>query len=330
LPCSDCGQRGTLKQAWAVHFGEPDAPAKGQCKAAGRSAALALHGAALKAGAIKLFIAGLLAGAAVSAQAVVFTTDYDRITVLPALTGDPGDQDWRVHGVVTPVKNEGSCDASWAFAVEELLEGYHAIQAHILLSLSTQELVDCTGFGSGCGGGSPIAALRTVISRGGLTTAADYPYTARDGTCKASIGAVTIPGAGRVPPGDEVSLQNYVSLGPVLALVDDQDASFAMYRGGTYTGSCGTNPTRAVLIVGYSTDYWIVKNSIGTAWGAQGYIYMARHRNLCGIANYALAVSNDPLPPVAITIPTSGPWADALLLLSLAAVGFLRLRRQIG
>lgn len=281
--------------------------------------------------AVRLVITGLLAGAAAGADAIVFTNDYDQVTVLPALTNNPGDQDWRAHGAVTPVKNEGSCDASWVFAATGLVEADHFFRKGTLVNLSEQELLDCTDSGSDCGGGSPVAALRTVIARGGLTPTFTYPYTARLGTCKTFTPVATIPGAGRVPPGDEVSLQNYVAQAPVLALVD-ASPSFETYHGGIFTGPCSdTNPpTRAVLIVGYTADYWIVKNSQGASWGASGYIYMARHLNICGIANFALAVANDPLPPPVVAIPIVGPWAVGVLVFGLAAIGLLTLRRQIG
>jgi len=289
--------------------------------------------------ALRLVIGGLLAGAAFSASAVVFTTDYDRVTVLPALTSGPASQDWRALGAVTPVKNEGGCDASWAFAVTGLVESDHFIRAGTLKSLSEQELLDCTRSRSGCGGGSPIDALRRLIAKGGLATEAAYPYTATAGTCKASIAVATIPGAGRVPPGDEVSLEGYIAQGPVLALIDASQPSFASYNGGVYNEpACRThNPTRAVLIVGYGTnagqDYWIVKNSFGTSWGASGYIFMSRNNNNnCGIASFALAVSNDPLPPPIApaipAIPMLSAWALGFLLLGFAALGFLTLRRH--
>ena len=279
---------------------------------------------------IHFAIGGLLSGTAVSAGAVVFTTDYDRLTVLPALTAGGGDVDWRTKGAVTPVKNEGMCDSSWAFAVTGLIEAYHQIQAGQLISLSEQELVDCTGLGSGCGGGSPIAALRTVVRKGGLTKESSYPYTAREGTCKTVVPVATIPGAGRVPPGDEVSLQGYVARGPVLALVN-ASPEFDSYRSGIFNGPCSVdNPTQAVLIVGYaagSGGYWLVKNSIGTSWGSQGYIFMARGVNLCGIANYAIAISNDPLPPpLPSPAPTLSAWRLGILVLVFAALGFLTLR----
>ena len=279
----------------------------------------------------QLLIVALLAGTAVSAGAVVDTTGFDQLRVLPALAGSTPDKDWRTQGAVTPVRNEGGCDASWAFAVTELVESDHFIRTGMLLALSTQELLDCTGFGSGCNGGSPIGALRTVIAKGGLALTADYPYTATMAACKATTAVATIPGAGLVPPGDEVSLQNYVAQGPVLALIDDSDTSFSTYHSGIYTGPCSdSHPTHAVQIVGYGTnglgDYWIVRNSLGTSWGSSGYILMARHQNICGIANYAVAISNDPLP-----IPTMTEWGMIIfmVLAGLGSVYYLRRQRRI-
>jgi cathepsin L len=209
------------------------------------------------------------------------------------------------------------------------VEGNDFIRTGTLKNVSEQELLDCTGSGSGCSGGSPIDALRTVVTRGGLASTVTYPYAARQSSCKAAVPVATIPGAGRVPPGDEVSLQNYVARGPVLALVNDQGTAFNSYHGGTFTGPCASGPpTQAVLIVGYTQDYWIVRNSRGTVWGVGGYIYMARNQNLCGIANFAIAVSDDPLPvPLVPPVPALSASVTACLALVLAMLGLSTLHR---
>jgi cathepsin L len=41
-----------------------------------------------------------------------------------------------------------------------------------------------------------------------------------------------------------------------------------------------------MLLVGYTPDYWILKNWWGN-WGEKGYMRMKRGVNMCGIANYA-------------------------------------------
>jgi hypothetical protein len=49
----------------------------------------------------------------------------------------------------------------------------------------------------------------------------------------------------------------------------------------------GSGINHAVLLVGYTEDYWIVKNSWGSSWGVRGYIFITRDRTRnCGIGHY--------------------------------------------
>jgi C1A family cysteine protease len=179
----------------------------------------------------------------------------------------------------------------------------------MLLSLSEQQIVDCDADSTVCTcGGNPITMLKGMIAQSGLESEASYPYVGEQRTCKYNAAQVvaTIPGVGLIPSGDEESLKAYVvKKGPVLAFIDASKSSFTDYTSGVYyEPSCSsTQPTRAVVIVGYGTDpdtaeyYWIVKTSLGTSWGLNGYIYMSRNRsNNCGIATYALSPANLTLP----------------------------------
>ena len=90
---------------------------------------------------------------------------------------------------------------------------------------------------------------------------------------------------------------------------------------GIYDGDCSSNPNdidHAVLIVGYGSqdnvDYWIVKNSWGTSWGMQGYIYIKRNTELpygaCAInamASYPTKESNSPSPFPSPVMPPPPP-----------------------
>jgi len=225
----------------------------------------------------------------------------------PKHASNPKQVDWRPHGFVTPIKNQKQCGSCWAFSATGSLEGAHFNKTKKLVSLSEQNLVDCSKKEGnlGCFGGLMDNAFKYIKENNGIDTEASYPYTAKTGPkClfnKTSIGA-TLSSWVDIKSGSEADLESAVAhVGPISVAIDAGHQSFQMYKSGVYyERKCSSiRLDHGVLAVGYGhikhesedgkgKNVWIVKNSWGESWGMKGYINMAKDmNNMCGIATKA-------------------------------------------
>ncbi|XP_044231274.1 procathepsin L-like [Thunnus albacares] len=218
---------------------------------------------------------------------------------LPEGADLPDSVDWRDKGYVTKVKDQKrGCGSCWAFSATGSLEGQNFNKTGKLVSLSEQQLVDCSrDYGNkGCGGGRAVHALDYIIHNGGLDTEDSYPYEAEDGECRYNPANIGANCTGYVKMQGEDALKKAVAtIGPVSIRMDACHKSFQLYESGVYDEPhCQSSVlNHAMLAVGYGTenglDYWLVKNSWGLHWGEKGYIKMSRNKdNQCGIANEVL------------------------------------------
>lgn len=230
----------------------------------------------------------------------------------PYVKSLPSEVDWTQKGAVTPVKNQGQCGSCWAFSTTGSIEGAWFIATGELVSLSEQQLVDCSGpeGNQGCNGGLMDQAFEYVIKNGGICGEAEYPYTAVQGSCMASFEAIGPTGnddnsnddipvlANKltsnctnvakihsyvdVQHNNDTALMIAVAQQPVSVAVEADGLDWQLYFGGVVTDACGTNLDHGVLVVGYGTDsisnqtFWKVKNSWGETWGENGYIRLGR------------------------------------------------------
>lgn len=195
-------------------------------------------------------------------------------------TNIPSSIDWTTKGAVTPVKNQGQCGSCWSFSTTGAIEGIHAITTGELVSLSEQQLVDCsTKYGNqGCNGGMPIWAYQYVEDNGGICAEQSYSYLGSDGTCRECTPVAKINGYVNVTSNSADSLRRALAQQPVSVIIEADQMAFQFYSSGLLTTGCGDNLDHAVLAVGYGTNsegqqYFKIKNSWGATWGDQGYIY---------------------------------------------------------
>jgi len=198
------------------------------------------------------------------------------------------------QGRFGPAKNQQRTNACWAFAATAVLEGHAAIVSGRYTSLSEQEVADCTSGSTVARGGFHNKALEAIQRTGHLTSSQYLPFTYRDGwgcnTRNPNALPFRITSVRRVY-GDN-GLASALASGPVASGMGF-DRQLSAYRGGIYTNrSCMNVQNHAVTTVGYTSSYWIVRNSYGTGWGERGHVRFTRqYNNMCHISSFAYYIT---------------------------------------
>jgi cathepsin L len=217
--------------------------------------------------------------------------------------------DWREKaGSIQPIKNQNECGSCYTFSALASLENAIWNKTGESVSLSEQELVDCTTeFGNGgCDGGWMDNAYDYII-KNGVALNSKYRYRNRKYNCSRTRKrrqprygmSFKRKFADRFSQNNVEQLQTLACSG-VVAVAFEVRNGFQNFRGGLYRSpspSCGSSLNHAVNVVGFNksgdfesnyTPYFIIRNSWGTIWGDNGYakVEMGTGDGTCGIASY--------------------------------------------
>jgi C1A family cysteine protease len=212
--------------------------------------------------------------------------------------------DWRTRKAVTPIRTymnntgQDSCGGCWCFSAVSTFESSLLLQAGGdpgALDASEQHILNCGNTG-GCEGDWYWTAWEFMKSKGTATEAA-VPYKGVVGACNNMVPTPYkvddhgLVDANKPIPGMDLMKKFLCDYGPLSIAVYADDA-FLAYGGGVFKGfdSEPMNPdarvNHAIALIGWDDvkGAWLIKNSWGTDWGEQGYMWINYGSNNVGFA----------------------------------------------
>lgn len=202
--------------------------------------------------------------------------------------------DWAALGKVTPVKDQDGCGSCWAFAAMGAFEASWRIRNfNQIIDTSEQHIISCAGAGS-CGGGWYDPVFQWLLGAG-VTKEILRPYTHTNGTCPPPV----TPYYRAVAWGFVTAKYNIPTVAQIKqAICDHGPVAVAVRATPLFQGYTGNQPApndvfnegaagavnHAVVITGWddARGAWRLRNSWGTSWGQQGYMWIKYGTNSVG------------------------------------------------
>lgn len=213
----------------------------------------------------------------------------------------PASYDLRTFGKVTPVRNQGSCGACWAFATMGSTESNLLPDEN--RDFSENNLKNTAGWNwAPCDGGNATMATAYLTRWSGPINESDDPYNVSSGVSPSGLSVqkhlqdvIFVPARSGPLDNDNIK-QALMDYGAIYTSYYHNDSYYKSSKYGYYyNGSNSSN--HAVTIVGWDDNFprssfsssppgngaFIIKNSWGTGWGQQGFFYISYYDSKMGM-----------------------------------------------
>lgn len=206
--------------------------------------------------------------------------------------------DARSSGYVTPVKDQ-QCGNCWSYSAMGAYEASYKRVNNVVADASEQYVVNCSG-GGDCGPAGGLAYLVfdwMVDNNKNVAADATSPDAGVVGACPGGtpVSQYYATDWGIVDPsGDILKIASVASIkaaickyGPVAASVNVTDA-FQHYTNGVFneipSNYASPSTNHAIVLCGWDDEKhaWLLKNSWGTDWGEDGYMWIDYGTNNVG------------------------------------------------
>jgi len=230
---------------------------------------------------------------------------------------------WPQCTSIQTIRDQSACGSCWAFGAVEAMSDRSCIFLKKNLSLSAGGMAFCcSSCGDGCNGGYPSSAWQYWQDKGVVEEPCyPYPFPSCDHHIPGSKNPCPLKEYNSPSCPDKCTNKTWagptwstdrhrgksaysvtgvaqiqaeiMKNGPVEAAFDVY-ADFLSYHSGVYRHTTGEFVGgHAVKILGWGVDngtpYWIIANSWNPTWGNQGYFWMLRGKDECGIEDGIVA-----------------------------------------